>query len=78
MASSFSSFVNNTTEGIYKTKCKFGHDNKKYETCGIKYKDCKCWLEYTNVKDDLIVCRCLYCNKNYRKKVSWKLKETIC
>ena len=23
---------------------------KKYETCGIKYKKCECFLEYTNFK----------------------------
>ena len=23
--------------------------------CRIKYKDCKCYLEYINIKDDLIV-----------------------
>ena len=31
---------------------------KKYETCGIKYKDCECCLEYTNVEDNLIECKC--------------------
>ena len=28
---------------------------KKCEECGIKYKHCKYYLEYINVKDDLIV-----------------------
>ena len=39
--------------------------------CGIKYKDCECCigLENTNVKDNLIVYKCSYCNKNYQKKV---------
>ena len=36
MASSLSNLVNNLSEGIHKLKCKFGHDDKKYETCGIK------------------------------------------
>ena len=27
---------------------------KKCETCSIKYKYCNCFLEYTNIKDDLI------------------------
>ena len=27
----------------------------KNEICGIKFKDCKCCLEYTNIKDDLKV-----------------------
>ena len=66
MASLLSSLVINLAEGIHKTKCKYdGHDNKKCETCGIKYKDCDCCLEYTNVKDNLIEYKCLCYNKNY-------------
>ena len=53
MASSLSNLVNNLSERIHKIKCKFGHDDKKCETCGIKYKNCNCFLEYTNFKDDL-------------------------
>ena len=34
--------------------CKYGHDNKRCEICGIKDKDCKCCLEYKSVKNDLI------------------------
>ena len=30
--------------------------------CGIKYKDCQYRLEYTNVKDDLILWKYLCCN----------------
>ena len=41
MASSLSNHVNILAEGIHKIKCKYGHDNKKCETCGIKYKDCE-------------------------------------
>ena len=40
---------------------------KKCETCRIKYKNCKCFLEYTNFKDDLTKYQCLCCNKNYQK-----------
>ena len=54
MASSLSNLDNKLSEGIHKIKCKNGHDNKKCETCGIKYKYCNCFLEYTNFKDDLI------------------------
>ena len=32
---------------------KFRHDDEKCETCGIKYKYCDYFLEYTNFKDDL-------------------------
>ena len=45
IARSLSNLVDNLAEGIHKIKCKYGHDNKKYETCEIKYKDCECALE---------------------------------
>ena len=35
-------------------KYKYGHDNKRCETCGIKYKNLEYCIEYTSVKDDLI------------------------
>ena len=54
MASSISNLVNNLCEGLHRIKCKLGHDNKRCETCGIEYKHCNCFLEYTNFKDDLI------------------------
>ena len=38
----------------FKIKCKYEQDDKKCETCGIKYKDWACFLEYINFKDDLI------------------------
>ena len=37
MASSLSSLVNTLSEGIHKIKCKYGHDDRKYEICGITY-----------------------------------------
>ena len=67
MPSSLSNLVNNLSEGIHKTRCKYRHDDKKFETCGIKYEYCDCFLEYTNLKDDLIECKC--CNKNYQQKL---------
>ena len=39
MTNSLSNLVNNPTEGIHKIKFKYGHDNKKFETCRIRYKD---------------------------------------
>ena len=68
MASSLSNLVDNFAEGIHRIKCKCGHDNKKFQTCGIKYKGRDCCVEYTDVKDDLIEWKCLCCNKNYKKK----------
>ena len=54
MTSSLSNLVNSITKNIHRTKCKYGHDNKKCETCRIKYKKCESFLEYTNLKDNLI------------------------
>ena len=48
MASSLSSFVDNLTEGINKIKCKYWHDSEQCKRCGIKQKDCDCYLEYIN------------------------------
>ena len=56
MASSLSNLVNKLSEGIHRIKCKFGHDDKKCETCGIRCKYCDCFLEYKKFKDDLIEC----------------------
>ena len=75
MASSLSNLVNNLSEGIHRIKCKYGHDDKKCETCGIKYKYCDFFLEYANFKDDLAECKHLCCNKNYQYKFDEKLKE---
>ena len=38
MVSLLSNLVNNPSEGIHRIKCKFGNNNKKCETYGIKYK----------------------------------------
>ena len=69
MTGALSNFVNNLSEGIHKTKCKCRHYDNKCETCGIKYKYCDCFLEYTNFKDDLIEYKSLYCNNNYQKSL---------
>ena len=55
LASSLSNLVNKLCEGIDKIRRKFGHNEKKCGTCGINYKHCDCFLEYTNFKVDLIV-----------------------
>ena len=75
MASSLSNLVNDLSEGIHRIKCKFEHNDKKCETCGIKYKYCNCFLEYTNFKDDLIEYKCSICNKNCLINFDEKLKE---
>ena len=42
MSSLLSNLVNNVSEGLHKVKCKLGHDNKRCETCGMRYKHCDC------------------------------------
>ena len=66
MASSLSKPVNNLSEGIHKFKYKYGHDDKKCETCGVKY--CYCFLEYINFIDDLIEYKCLCHQQKFDKK----------
>ena len=68
MASSLSNLVSNLSEGVHRIKFKFGLDDKKPESCGIKYKHCNYFLEYINFKDDLIEYKCLCCHKNYQHK----------
>ena len=75
MASSLSNLVNKLSELIHRIKCKFGHDNRTCETCGIKYKYCDCFLEYINFKNDLIEYNCLSCNKSYQRNFDEKFKE---
>ena len=65
MTISLSNLVNNLSDGIHRIKCKYGHDDKKCGTCGIKFKYCEFFVEYINLKDDLMEYKCLCCNKNY-------------
>ena len=53
MTTSLSNLVDNLAEGINKIKCK----------------DCDCFLEYENVKDNLIKHKYLSCNKDYSNKI---------
>ena len=68
---------NNLSEEIHKIKCKQGYDDEKHKTCGIKFKNCDCFLDYANFKDNIIrkEYECLCCNKNYPQKFDEKLKE---
>ena len=59
MATSLSNLVDNLTEGIYKIKC------KNYD----------CFLVYKSVKDNLIRCKCLSCNKDYSNKIDEEPKK---
>ena len=75
MTSSLSKLVYDLAEGIYKIKCRCEHYNNKYKTCGIKYCDCECCLEYANIKDDLIEYKCLCCDKKWQKNFDQILKK---
>ena len=37
--------------------------------------DCGCFLKYTKVKDELVVYKCICCNKNYQKNFNENLKK---
>ena len=65
VARSLSNLVINLANGIPKIKCKNELDNKKCGAWKINTKNCECCLEYTNIKNNLILCKCLYCNKYY-------------
>ena len=39
MANSLSNLITNLSEGIHRIKCKYKHDDKICETCGIKNKE---------------------------------------
>ena len=54
MASFLSNLANDLFGGIHRIKFELGHDNKKCETCGIRYDYCDCFPEYTNFEDDLM------------------------
>ena len=56
---------------------KYGHDNAKYETPGVKYKNCESFLEYTNFKNSLIKYKCLCCYENYQKNFDENLKKGL-
>ena len=58
-------------------KCRYGHDDKKWETFGITYEVYDCFLEYPNFKDNLLEYKCLFCNKNHQKYVWCKVNGTI-
>ena len=61
MASSLPNLINNLAETIHKIKCKYGQNDKKCDAFRIKYKDCGCFLEYKNFKNDLVEYKCLCC-----------------
>ena len=69
MARSLSVLINNLAEGTHDIKCKYGHDNNKCETCGIKHNHWECFFDYTSVKDRLITF------KKYQKEFDESFKK---
>ena len=64
MGSSLSNFVNILSQEIQKIWSNYGCNNKRGETCWIKYEYSALFLEHANFKDDLIVWKYLYYDKN--------------
>ena len=77
MTSSLSTLVNNFAVVIHEIKCKYGYNDRKRETCGIKKINWDFFLEYTNYNDDLIENKCLCCIKNYQKKFDENFKKRL-
>ena len=75
MASSLSNIVNNLADRIHEINCKYKHNDKQCEDCGIKYKDCDCFLQYTNFMDHLIEYKYLCCKQNYKNVFGKNLKN---
>ena len=59
MAISISNLVDNLADGIHKIKCK----------------NFGCFPKYKRVKGNLIIYKCLSCNKCYPKKLNEELKD---
>ena len=70
--SSLSILVHNLAEEIHKIKCEYERDNEKCETRRIKYKDCECFLEYTNITYFCVAIRItkIYLIKVYRRELT--------
>ena len=75
MVSSLSNLVNNLVEGIHKIKYEYGHDNNTFETYKVKDKYCECCVEYAKFKNELVVFKCFFFNKNYHKEFDEHLKK---
>ena len=65
MTTSLLNIADNLTEKIHKIKCK----------------DCDCFLEYENIKENSIKYKCTSCNKDYSniidEELKWRLKNTF-
>ena len=84
MSSLSLNLVDNLAQVTHKIKCKYALDNNNiiikciFEVHNYKYINCKCYFEYKNVNDDLIIYKFLCCNRNLQRKFDWwNLKEMI-
>ena len=67
--------LNNLAGAIHNVKCKYWHNDEKCETYGIKYKNCECFFQYINFKDNLIEQKSLCCNNAATKKFYENVKK---
>ena len=61
-------------------KRKYRHEGKKWESRRIKVLELFFFgfcFEYIKLKNDLIECKCLCCNKNYKQKFDEKSKKQV-
>ena len=65
MASSLSNLIDNIAGRFHKINSTYGNDNSKCVKCKTKYKDCEYYVEYTNIKDGVLIYRYFFCNRNY-------------
>ena len=72
MASLLPNLVNNLAMELIKLNV---NTDTMIKTCGTKYKDCECCLEYTNFNENLIKYKCLCCSNNYQKTLDENLKK---
>ena len=75
--SSLSNVVNNLVNRIHKIKYKYRQDDKKHEAFRIRNEYCDCFLEYTNLKDDLIEYKYSFCKKNHLRKFDENLRKRL-
>ena len=77
LTSSLSNLVNNLVDRIHKIKYKYRQDDKKHEAWRIRNEYCDCFLEYTNLKDDLIAYKYSFCKKNHLRKFDENLRKRL-
>ena len=75
MASSLSNLVSSLSEGIYKIKSKYKHDDKNVKFLELNTNTVSVILNIQTYINGLIEYKCLCCNKIYQKKFDGNLKK---